>query len=121
MDGVVPAPMTADYDEVVAAGHTWVATIDDQVVAVLVLKLEPDHLLVDNIAVDPARHGTGIGSELMQFAAEEARHMGVGEIRLYTHQTMTENLAFYARRGYRETHRETDDGFARVFFSKRLI
>jgi hypothetical protein len=31
---------------------------------------------------------------------------------------MTENLAFYARLGYREDDRRTEEGFQRVFFSK---
>jgi hypothetical protein len=34
---------------------------------------------------------------------------------------MTENLAYYPRRGYVETHRTVADGFSRVYFSKRLI
>jgi hypothetical protein len=33
---------------------------------------------------------------------------------------MTENLAFYRRRGFRETERRREVGFARVFFSKRI-
>jgi hypothetical protein len=42
------------------------------------------------------------------------------EIRLYTNEAMTENLDYYPRRGYRETHRATQDGYQRVFFSKAL-
>jgi hypothetical protein len=37
-----------------------------------------------------------------------------------TNAAMTENLAFYPRHGYVETHRASQDGFDRVFFSKRL-
>jgi hypothetical protein len=33
---------------------------------------------------------------------------------------MTENLALYARLGYEEDERRREDGFARVFMSKRL-
>jgi len=33
---------------------------------------------------------------------------------------MTENLAYYPRHGYRETHRAAQDGFERVFFAKPL-
>ena len=33
---------------------------------------------------------------------------------------MTENLRYYERRGYTETHRGHDDGFERAYFSKRL-
>ncbi len=31
---------------------------------------------------------------------------------------MTQNLAYYPRRGYVETHRAVHEGFHRVFFSK---
>ena len=33
---------------------------------------------------------------------------------------MTENLAIYARLGYRETGRRTEDGYHRVFMEKLL-
>lgn len=31
---------------------------------------------------------------------------------------MTENLEYYPRRGYRETHRAQQHGYRRVFFTK---
>ena len=45
---------------------------------------------------------------------------GFGELRLYTHETMVENIALYARTGWAETGRAEQNGFARVFFSKPL-
>jgi hypothetical protein len=42
------------------------------------------------------------------------------EIRLYTNEAMTENLGYYPRRGYTETHRARDEGVSRVFFRKAL-
>jgi hypothetical protein len=33
---------------------------------------------------------------------------------------MTENLAYYPRHGYAETHRAEKDGFSRVFFRKTI-
>jgi hypothetical protein len=33
---------------------------------------------------------------------------------------MSENLDYYPRRGYRETHRAEQDGYRRVFFTKLL-
>jgi len=32
---------------------------------------------------------------------------------------MVENLAFYPRRGFQETHRKTEDGYRRVYFIKQ--
>ena len=56
----------------------------------------------------------------MALAEEEARRRGLREVRLYTNEAMTENLAYYPRLGYTETRRALHDGFRRVFFSKTL-
>jgi hypothetical protein len=50
--------------------------------------------------------------------AGNTRRLRLPEIRLYTNEAMTENLAYYPRRGYTETHRAAEDGFNRVFFRK---
>ena len=118
--GVRPGPMDTDYAEKVAQGQVSVAEDAGAVVGLIVLIPEPDHLLVENVAVDPARQGEGIGRALLAFAEEVAREAGTPTLRLYTHVLMTENRALYARLGYEETHRRTDDGFERVFFAKRL-
>jgi ribosomal protein S18 acetylase RimI-like enzyme len=117
--GHPPAPMIADYDAAVRAGLTWVAVEDGEVVGLLVLVLKPDHLLLENIAVLPFAQGRGAGARLLALAEEQARALGRDEIRLYTNEAMTENLTWYPRHGYTETHRAEQDGFRRVFFSKR--
>jgi GNAT superfamily N-acetyltransferase len=75
---------------------------------------------VENVAVRPAAQGQGIGGRLLALAEQHARGLGLSEIRLYTNEAMTENLAYYPRRGYTETHRADQDGFRRVFFRKPL-
>jgi N-acetylglutamate synthase-like GNAT family acetyltransferase len=117
--GATPAPMSADHAAAVAAGHVRVA-VDDAgaVVGVLVLVPFDDHLLVETIAVAPDAHGTGIGSRLLALADDVARDAGLAELRLYTNELMTENLAYYQRRGFVETHRASVHGFRRVFFSR---
>ena len=118
--GRAPAPMTADYDQAVRSGQTWVAVQDGQISGFVVLVAEPGYLLVENLAVRPAAQGRGIGSRLLAQAEQHARRLGLSEIRLYTNEAMTENLAYYPRRGYIETHRADQDGFQRVFFRKPL-
>jgi len=118
--GREPMPMTLDYSDVVATRATWLARVDDELVGVLVLEPHEDHLLLENVAVAPGAQRTGVGDRLMRFAEEQAGALGVPEIRLYTHAAMVENLAYYARRGYRETHRTVENGFHRVFLTKRL-
>jgi ribosomal protein S18 acetylase RimI-like enzyme len=117
--GARPRPMEADYPALIAAGQVWVAGALD-VVGVIVLDHQADHLQIDNVAVAPERQGSGVGTALLGFAEDRARALGVPELRLFTHALMTENQAFYARRGYLHTGRTIDDGFDRVFFAKRL-
>lgn len=121
--GVTPAPMTADYAALVAGGDVQavhVAEKDGVLVGVLVLAAYPDHLVVENLAVAPNAQGHGVGSALLALAERQAAAAGLRELRLYTHERMTENLAYYPRRGYVETHRSDDGGFHRVHFAKQL-
>jgi ribosomal protein S18 acetylase RimI-like enzyme len=118
--GREPAPMTADYARAVRSGLTWVAEADGEVVGLLVLVVHPDHLLLENIAVLPSAQRRGVGARLLALAEHEARARGLNEIRLYTNEAMTENLAYYPRHGYAETRRAEQDGFRRVFFAKHL-
>jgi len=118
--GQEPPPMIADYHEVVARGEVWVAEDDRRVLGMLVLSAEPAYLLVENVAVVPEAQGKGVGNALMRLAEDRAAASGLAELRLYTNAAMTENLRYYPRRGYVETHRGEEGGFQRVFFRKRL-
>ena len=90
------------------------------VAGIIVLLPRPDHLLLDNIAIASARQGSGLGRRLLAFAEAEAVRRGYCEIRLATHQKMTESQRLYAAIGYEETGRGTEAGYERVFMSKRL-
>jgi ribosomal protein S18 acetylase RimI-like enzyme len=118
--GRMPAPMTADYSAAVRSGQAWVALADGEIAGLIVLVGYQGYLLIENIAVLPSAQRRGIGARLLTLAEDEARAHGLGEIRLYTNEGMTENLAYYPRRGYVETHRAEEEGFRRVFFSKQL-
>jgi PPOX class probable F420-dependent enzyme len=118
--GRKPAPMEADYQAAVGRGEVWVATCDAQLVGLIVLIEKAGYLLLENVAVAPAAQGNGIGSKLLALAEDQAATLGLAQIRLYTNAAMTQNLAFYPRHGYRETHRGWQDGFERVFFTKQL-
>jgi ribosomal protein S18 acetylase RimI-like enzyme len=115
-----PAPMDADYAALIAAGHVTVLERDGAVAGAIVLVPMEGHLLVENVAVDPAAQRGGLGRRLMAHAEEEARALGLAELRLYTNEKMVENIAWYPRLGYRETERRAESGFARVFFAKRI-
>ena len=118
--GREPGPLVDDYREVVASGKALVARRGGQTVALLVSSLHDDHVLVENIAVGASERGTGLGGYLLGLAEEQARAAGAAEVRLYTNVHMTENLAYYPKRGFRETHRGTVNGFDRVYFAKTV-
>ena len=119
--GKPPAPMLDDYAALIAAGAVSLWTDPDgTIAAVVVLQAGPDHLLLDNVAVAPDRQGQGLGRRLIAFAEAEARRLGHAELRLYTHATMTENIALYRRLGFIETGRADQAGYDRVFMTKRV-
>ena len=126
--GMRPGPMDSDYAEKVGRGLVFVAEecgtdgedAEPPIAGLIVLVELEDRLLIDNVAVDPDRQGEGIGRRLLAFAEERARGAGLDRVALYTHERMSENLALYARLAYEEDERRQEDGFARVFMSKRL-
>jgi GNAT superfamily N-acetyltransferase len=119
--GKPPGPMLDDYAALIDTGAVSVLVEpNDTIVAIIVLLPKPDHLLLDNIAVRRDRQGQGLGRQLIAFAEEEARRHGLLDLRLYTHQKMTENIALYARLGFVETGRGHEAGYDRVFMHKRL-
>lgn len=113
-----PAPVRNDYRAATEAGQVWV--IGEPVVGVIVLIGKDGGLLVENVAVSPAAQGTGIGRRLMEFAEQQAVARGLHRLSLYTNEVMVENLAIYARLGYQETARRTEEGYRRVFMEKVL-
>jgi len=117
--GLRPAPMDADYAALIAEGDVFVAG-DSDVAGVLVLRPDGDALMVENVAVDPARQGEGLGRALLTFASDQAAVRGVEELRLYTHELMTSNIDLYERLGWEEYDRLEQHGFARVFMRKRV-
>jgi ribosomal protein S18 acetylase RimI-like enzyme len=118
--GKPPGPVLDDYAARVAEGVVWVLEEGAAIAGVIVLLPTTNYLLLDNIAVSPARQGSGLGRRLLAFAEAEALRHGYREIRLYTHQTMVENQGLYALIGYEETGRGTEAGYDRVFMRKQL-
>ena len=113
-----PGPMLRDYRPSVEAGTTWVS--GSPITAVLTLYPGDDHLLIENIAVHPSAQGHGLGRALMSFAEQEAARRGLTRLTLVTHEVMTENQAIYARLGYAEVERRSEDGYRRIYMEKHL-
>ena len=116
--GRKPGPMLDDYAALIAGGLVRVLCRDGRICGVLVLIEKDDHLLLDNAAVAPEAQGLGIGRRLVEAAEEVARNLGYATVRLYTHETMVENVALYEHLGFAVTHRATERGFDRIYMSK---
>ncbi len=112
--------MLDDYAALIAAGRVHVLDQNGAVQAIVVLIPEADVMLLDNVAVAPAAQGSGLGRTLLYFAERSAAAAGYRQIKLYTNEAMTENIALYARLGYAETHRVEEKGLKRVYMVKTL-
>jgi ribosomal protein S18 acetylase RimI-like enzyme len=118
--GIRPLPMEQDYAERIAATDAFVLEDEGEIAGLLILEADGNHMVIDNVAVDPSRQGRGLGRRLLAYAEERARERGISRLRIYTHQKMTENIELYTRLGYVEYERRTVDGRDGVFMAKRL-
>ncbi len=98
--GREPWPMTADYDAALRHHRIDLLRLEDEVVALIEIVPQPDHLLVENVAVLPEFQGRGLGRRLMSHAEAVATSLGHGTIRLYTNRRFARNIALYQRLGY---------------------
>ena len=112
--------MVADFDCHVAHGEAHVLETDGTVAGYIVTFAKQGAQFVENVALAPSFQGRGLGRQLLAFADDEARRQGFKRVFLYTNAKMTENLEFYPRLGYVETHRVHEDGFDRVYMTKEL-
>lgn len=118
--GREPRPMGDDYAAVVREREVVVAEEGGRVVGMAVLAVTEEGFLLDNVAVDPTRQGQGVGRALLLEAEAAARRAGFDALYLFTHETMTENLALYERIGYVEYDRRPPDERSVVYLRKRL-
>jgi N-acetylglutamate synthase-like GNAT family acetyltransferase len=77
-----PAPMNADYAQKISEGCISVADKDGEIIGLIVLLVKQDHLLIENVAVDPAHQGRGVGRALMAHAETYASQQHISELRL---------------------------------------
>jgi len=118
--GMLPGPMTEDYETVIRDFRVTVVEGAGGIVAVLVLVVADEGFMLENIAVLPSHQGSGLGRHLLEMAEAEARLAGFDSVYLYTHERMTENREMYGRIGYVEYARRVEMGLRRVYMRKRL-
>jgi ribosomal protein S18 acetylase RimI-like enzyme len=115
-----PAPMSADYAAAIAAGHVTVIERDGQIAGYLIGWPAADCYFIENVAVDPAHQGCGLGRALLQEAEVQAKKLKLRAVMLYTNAAMTENLSLYVHFGFVETHRVVEGGYDRVYLRRAI-
>jgi len=118
--GREPKPMGADYEAAVVRHRVDLAYLDGQLAGLIETIAEPDHLLVENVAVAPAFQGRGLGRHLMAHAEQLAAAHGYRAICLYTNQRFAENVRLYRAIGYRIDREEESALGITVYMSKAL-
>lgn len=118
--GREPAPMVQDFAEALALHRLWVALDDDTITGYVVAYQNGSSFHLENVAVHPDCAGQGMGRALIDHVEALAENAGHQTVDLYTNIHMTENLSLYPRLGYKEIARRVENGFARVYFEKRL-
>lgn len=72
--------MTADFAAEIAAGRVVVIEADGAIAGYMVAWPQADGCFIDNIAVDPARQGRGLGRRVMEHGEREARRHALAVI-----------------------------------------
>ena len=98
--GAVPRPANENYADRIAQGQVWILLSEQSPAGVLVLERGEAWLTVYSIAVRPCFQSLGFGRLLLDWADSQASAAGLRELRLYTNERMTKNLALYQRCGY---------------------
>lgn len=121
--GKPPAPMTANYYEVINTHDVYLLqNSSGHTAGAIVLKHDsgPRITMIDNLVVDPSAQGRGYGRFLIEYAEDVARSRGCDTLELYTNVKMVENLRLYVKMGFDEVGRKVEDGFERVYFRRIL-
>lgn len=121
LGGREPKPMTVDYDAAVHVHRFDLLHLEGALAALIETVDEGEVLLVENLAVAPARQGCGLGTRMLALADELALSQGKRRVRLYTNKLWAENIALYLKLGYViDGEEDVRPGIVRVHMSKAL-
>jgi ribosomal protein S18 acetylase RimI-like enzyme len=125
----LPADGSAEVAEVrerfaveLERGDVYIALDGEQIVGAVRTKPQENALYISQIAVDPSRQGTGVGSWLLTRIDEVARSRGLGGLSLETAEMAEANIRLYRRHGFEIVGRgppsHGQDAHMRVFMAK---
>jgi ribosomal protein S18 acetylase RimI-like enzyme len=122
--GTPPAPMLADYRQLLKTQDVYVLRNGDKgtTVGSIILSVDDTQgsVKINNVVVDPSAQGRGYGRLLMDHAEAVARSKGLGALTLFTNVKMFENIGLYNKLGFIETERRTEGPYERVYFRRNL-
>lgn len=118
--GREPLPMTIDYADAVLRHRFDLLEVEGRLAGLIETTPQGDDLLIVNVAVSPDFQKRGLAVALMRRAEGLAEAGGRAATRLYTNRRFTENIALYARLGYRVEREETLNGGVAVHMVKPL-
>ena len=108
----------------IKGGNVYVGMDGHSIVGFICTVRDHNHLIIDQLGVNPARQGQGVGSWLIGELEQVAIGDGVTALVLQTAEMMDHLLRLYARHGFVETSRmlpeHGDDTFKRVHMRKQL-
>ena len=98
-DEALPAEELLDYQQ---AGRAWV-TVDenDRPIAYLIALWVDGVVHIEQVSVDPAHAGHGLGAALIEHVAGWARERGSAALTLTTFAEVPWNAPYYERLGFR--------------------
>lgn len=92
------------YEELLRSGSFWVWEVEGAITGFYRATRYPGRvqhvLLLGTLAVDPARHGQGIGRAMIGDALERFRADGIRRVELYAESDNEQALSFYQRLGF---------------------
>ncbi len=88
-------------DALAAGNHAWVVREDGELVAYCIVMMAPDDAHLLNISVAARAQHRGVGRELLEWVAEQARAMSVPSVLLEVRVSNARALQMYERAGYR--------------------
>ena len=118
--GREPLPMAVDYSVAVLAHRIDVLDDAGRLLGLVETVLQPDHVLVENLAVAEAAQRRGYGRAMLRHVEQIATEAGVGEVRLYTNQAFVQNVKFYQALGFRIDREQPFLGGVTTYMSKHL-
>ncbi len=118
--GREPLPMTVDYEAAVLTHRIDLAYAYDQLVGLVEMVFEPQHLLIENLAIHPDHQGQGFGRALLLHAQSVAKANSKPAVKLYTNSLFVANISFYLMSGYKIDRHEPFRGGTLVHMSKSI-